>query len=60
MKHPLLAGIGSIINVAGNYHTFPEYTSKKANDTAIASVWKKVGSYLFDAIGEVDKQLKIK
>lgn len=49
LKKPFLSGVGSVINVAGNYYSFDKYLSANNDCNAILSDWKKVGDYFLEA-----------
>lgn len=50
LEKPFLSGLGSVINVAGNYYHFKKYLSNNDDFRAITSDWKKVGVYLMEAL----------
>jgi len=53
-KHSFWAGVASIMNIWGNYHTAPvELRDEKTDLQAIASDWEAVGRDMENAFGQV-------
>lgn len=50
LEKPFLSGVGSVINVAGNYYSLKKYLSKNNDYDAMMSDWKKVGAYFMEAL----------
>lgn len=50
LDKPLLSGLGSIMNVSGNYYSFKEYLSNNDDYHAMVSDWKKIGVYFIEAL----------
>lgn len=50
LEKPVLSGLGSVMNVPGNYYSFEKYLSNNNDSQAIISDWRKVGSYFLEAL----------
>lgn len=49
LDNPILLGVGSTLNVTGNFYSFEKYLSKSDED-AIASDWQEVGMDFWDIL----------
>ncbi|WP_446786961.1 hypothetical protein [Macellibacteroides fermentans] len=54
IETPILSGVGSVVNVPGNYYSFHKFFSAKKDKLAIESDWKKVGVAIFEALEQLD------
>ena len=50
LDKPILSGVGSLFNVAGNYYSFRKYLANNDDSKAMASDWEKVGMAFLDAL----------
>ncbi|MDR0988846.1 MAG: hypothetical protein LBM06_05230 [Prevotellaceae bacterium] len=59
LSHPILTGVGSLVNIAGETDTSRlNYFSSRQAHQDIASIWKQVGAYVFDAMGQIERTIK--
>jgi hypothetical protein len=50
LDYPILSGIGSVLNIFGNYYTFDDYLSQTDDSKDIASDFETVGAALWKAM----------
>lgn len=50
LDKPLLSGLGSMMNVSGNYYSFKKYLSNNDDYHAMVSDWKRIGIYFIEAL----------
>lgn len=48
-KHPIVSGMGSVVNVGGNYYSFRKYLLHNNDSNALASDWRQVGADIWRA-----------
>jgi hypothetical protein len=50
LEHPILSGMGSVLNIFGNYYSFDDYLSQTDDSNDIASDFETVGAALWKAM----------
>ena len=50
IDRPLLSGLGSVMNVPGNYYSFEKYLKNNDDYHAMVSDWEKIGNYFIEAL----------
>ncbi len=45
-----LSGVGSIMNIPGNYRSYQKYLSSNDDNSAIENDWRQVGEAMWEAI----------